>query len=91
TAMKRPAQTREIRGAAMGTSASDIMLMSTLGSVIRLPANQLRTIGRTTQGVSLKKLDSGEFIASVTVGIVKDDDGDGVSHADGTPVELTAE
>ena len=91
TAMKLTAKTGEIVGAAMVTSDYDIMLMSTLGSVIRLPANQLRTIGRTTQGVSLKKLDSGEFIASVTVGMVKDDDGDSVSNADGSPVELTAE
>ena len=89
TAMKLNAKTGEIVGAAMVTSDHDIMLMSTLGSVIRLKAKQLRTLGRATQGVMLKKLDEGEFIASVTVGL--DDDDEGPGNLNGNAVELTAE
>ena len=89
TAMKLTAKTGEIVGAAMVTSDHDIMLMSTLGSVIRLKAKQLRTLGRATQGVMLKKLDEGEFIASVTVGL--DDDDEGPGNLNGNAVELTAE
>ena len=47
--------------------ANALMLMSTSGKVIRLPVAQIPTIGRTTQGVTLMKLDPDETVATMTI------------------------
>ena len=44
----------------------DLMLITNQGIMIRQPVNQIRTIGRNTQGVKLAKLDEGTKISSAT-------------------------
>ena len=44
----------------------DLMLITDKGIMIRQPVNQIRTIGRNTQGVKLARLDEGTKISSAT-------------------------
>ena len=44
----------------------DIMLITDKGIMIRQPVENIRTIGRNTQGVRLVKLDKKTYITSVT-------------------------
>jgi DNA gyrase subunit A len=43
----------------------EIMLMTEKGMVVRSPIKDIRTTGRSTQGVRLMRLDSGDSMASV--------------------------
>jgi DNA gyrase subunit A len=43
-----------------------LMLITSQGKIIRLNVNEIRVIGRNTQGVKLQDLKSGEVIAAVT-------------------------
>ena len=51
-----------------------LMLITSQGKIIRLKVNEIRVIGRNTQGVKLQDLKSGEVIAAVT-SFVADSDG----------------
>ena len=53
--------------------SDDLMLITNQGIMIRQPVEQIRTIGRNTQGVRLAKLDDGTHISSATR-IFKDED-----------------
>jgi DNA gyrase subunit A len=44
-----------------------VMIMSNQGKVIRVPAEQISQIGRSTQGVSIMRLYEGDKVASLTV------------------------
>ena len=46
--------------------SDDLMLITNQGIMIRQPVEQIRTIGRNTQGVRLAKLDDGTQISSAT-------------------------
>ena len=89
-AMRLTPKTGDIVGAGMITSDHSISLISNTGQVIRTSAAELRTIGRATQGVMLKRMAEGEFIVSVAVGIASSGDPDGLGDLNGSPVELTA-
>ena len=52
----------------------DIMLITDKGIMIRQPVENIRTIGRNTQGVKLAKLDEQTFITSVTKVLKSEDD-----------------
>ena len=56
-------------GAVVGTlplgSDQDIMLVTSAGRLIRVPADQVRVTGRTAMGVTLFRLDAGERVTSV--------------------------
>jgi DNA gyrase subunit A len=49
------------------TDNTDLMVITKSGTIIRLEAGNIRTTGRTTQGVRLINLREGEAIASVAV------------------------
>jgi DNA gyrase subunit A len=49
----------------MVTDDDQIMLITSRGKVIRLRVNEIRVIGRNTQGVRLIGLEEGERVASV--------------------------
>ena len=51
----------------------DIMIITSAGVMIRQATNEIRTIGRNTQGVRLIRLDEGAKISSVAK-VVKEDD-----------------
>jgi len=53
------------------TDDDDLMLISAKGIIIRTGLNQLRTIGRNTQGVKLIRLDTGDKLVAVAR-VVKD-------------------
>ena len=46
--------------------SDDLMLINNRGIMIRQPVEQIRTIGRNTQGVRLARLDKGTKISSAT-------------------------
>jgi DNA gyrase subunit A len=45
--------------------AADILLIDQAGKIIRLPASEVRTMGRQAKGVRLIKLDQGQALSSV--------------------------
>ena len=63
--------------------SDDLMLITDKGIMIRQPVEQIRTIGRNTQGVKLAKLDKGTQISSATR-ILKDEDEE--NEEDNTPI-----
>ena len=66
-AMRLTDRTGEIVAARMVADDSGVMLMNTSGIAIRISADQISRIGRTTQGVKLMRLGEDEEIASVTI------------------------
>ena len=67
TAMRLTPRTGLIVAAGMVTPEETVMMMSTSGIVIRIPASQISRIGRTTQGVTLMRLSDQEQVASMTI------------------------
>jgi len=51
----------------------DVILISALGKVIRLPLRGVSILGRATQGVTLMRLDKGDRVASLTI-LVKEEE-----------------
>ncbi len=51
--------------AALGETREEIMLISTGGVLIRTPVNDIRAMGRSTQGVTLINLDDGTYLAGL--------------------------
>lgn len=62
-------KTTERNGTVVGTAlvreTHDIMIITTAGKVIRMPASGVSLIGRNTQGVNLIRLDEGESVAAI--------------------------
>ena len=56
-------------------NTDDIMIITSAGVMIRQATNEIRTIGRNTQGVRLIRLDEGAKISSVAK-VVKEDEGE---------------
>src|SRR3990167_2159180 len=46
-------------------NSDDVMLITNLGKIIRIPVNQISVMGRNTQGVRLIQLETGEKVVSV--------------------------
>ncbi len=63
--MKTTDKTGKVVGVRMVTDDDQIMLGASGGKVIRLRVNEIRVIGRNTQGVRLIGLEDGERVASV--------------------------
>ena len=63
--MKTTDKTGRVMGVRMVTDDDQIMLVTSGGKVIRLRVNEIRVIGRNTQGVRLINLEEGERVASV--------------------------
>jgi len=63
--MKTTDKTGRVIGVRMVTDDDQIMLVTSGGKVIRLRVNEIRVIGRNTQGVRLIDLEEGERVASV--------------------------
>ncbi len=64
-------QTTERNGEVIGAAAvredDALMLMTSKGMLVRTPANQVRVIGRNTQGVRLVNLDKEDRLLEITV------------------------
>ena len=63
--MKTTDKTGRVIGVRMVTDDDQLMLVTSGGKVIRLRANEIRVIGRNTQGVRLIDLEEGERLAAV--------------------------
>jgi DNA gyrase subunit A len=63
--MKTTDKTGRVTGVRMVTDDDQIMLVTSGGKVIRLRVNEIRVIGRNTQGVRLIGLEEGERVVSV--------------------------
>jgi len=78
-------QTSERNGAVVGAiqvlEEDEIMLISDHGTLVRTSINEVRSMGRNTQGVRLIRLSAGELLAEVER-VVKEDDDE--SESDGT-------
>ena len=68
----------------------DIMIITSAGVMIRQATNEIRTIGRNTQGVRLIRLDEGAKISSVAK-VVKEEDEKEEENEDSETKESTAE
>jgi DNA gyrase subunit A len=79
--MKTTDKTGRVIGVRMVTDEDQIMLVTSGGKVIRLRVNEIRLIGRNTQGVRLIVLEGGERVASVARLAEREDDGDGRDEA----------
>ncbi len=55
----------KVIGLTIVTDTSDLLLIDKSGKIIRLPATEIRTMGRQAKGVRLIKLDSGQQLSSV--------------------------
>ena len=63
--MKTTEKTGRVTGVRMVTDDDQIMLVTSGGKVIRLRVNEIRVIGRNTQGVRLIDLEEGERVVAV--------------------------
>ncbi len=74
--MKTTEKTGRVIGVRMVTDDDQIMLVTSGGKVIRLRVNEIRVIGRNTQGVRLIGLEEGERVASVARLAEREDEGE---------------
>ena len=63
--MKTTDKTGRVIGVRMVTDDDQLMLVTSGGKVIRLRVNDIRVIGRNTQGVRLIDLDEGERLSAL--------------------------
>jgi DNA gyrase subunit A len=81
-------QLTEARGQLAGSlvvlEGDQVMLMSTGGTVIRVPSGDIKRSGRSTQGVIVMRLREGEQVSTLT-GVVEQENGDIPEAADGEP------
>ena len=79
--MKTTDKTGLVIGVRMVTDDDQIILVTSGGKVIRIRVNEIRVIGRNTQGVRLIDLEGGERVVSVARLAERDDEGDGKEEA----------
>ena len=70
--MKKTHKTGKLISILEAVDNDDLMIITTQGVMIRQPVENIRTIGRNTQGVRLLRLDDGATISSVTK-VIKDE------------------
>ena len=63
--MKLTAKTGDVVAAAMVGKEHTVVMISSGGQVIRMPAAQISRIGRATQGVTLMRLKNNELVVSM--------------------------
>jgi DNA gyrase subunit A len=79
--MKTTDKTGQVIGVRMVTDADQIMLVTSGGKVIRMQVNEIRVIGRNTQGVRLIDMEPGERVAAVARLAERDDEAEGPDAA----------
>ena len=66
-------KTGELVGATLVSKDDEIMLINSNGVIIRIRANEISKSGRTTQGVKIMKVESGDEIVSIAKVLDEDD------------------
>ena len=56
------------------TDNNDLMIITGIGTVIRIPVSSLRVMGRATQGVKIINIRDNDYIAAVAQVVVNEDD-----------------
>src|SRR5947208_5864546 len=65
--VKTTARNGKVSGIMLVDETSEAMLISQFGKIIRIDTKQIREAGRSTQGVRLLNLESGDKVASAVV------------------------
>jgi len=76
-----------LAGARVVREGYQVMLISTGGTVIRMPVDDIRQMGRSTQGVIVMRLREGELVSSLAPVVDPGDDGESSADAEPAPVE----
>jgi DNA gyrase subunit A len=84
--MKTTEKTGRVIGLRLVTNEDQIMLVSSGGKVVRIRVNEIRVIGRNTQGVRLIDLEEGERVAAVARLAEREDDAETVESSLPAPV-----
>src|SRR3954447_16927617 len=71
----------QLAGARIVRDGYQVMLISTGGTVIRMSADNIRRMGRSTQGVIVMRLRDGERVSSLAP-VVESDNGDAIEAAE---------
>jgi DNA gyrase subunit A len=66
-----------LAGARVVRDGYQVMLISTGGTVIRMPVEEIKRLGRATQGVIVVRLREGENVSSLAPVVESDDEADG--------------
>jgi DNA gyrase subunit A len=74
-----------LAGARVVRDGYQVMLISTGGTVIKMPVDEIKRLGRATQGVIVMRLRGDERVSALAP-VVESDDDDGVVPAD--PADL---
>jgi DNA gyrase subunit A len=74
-----------LAGARIVRDGYQVMLISTGGTVIRMAVEEIKRLGRATQGVIVVRLRDGETVSSLAPVVESDDAGDGDSAEPATP------
>ena len=67
----------------------DIMIITNKGIMIRQPVENIKVIGRNTQGVKLLRLDDGAFISSITKVLNEDEESENEDEESGESADKT--
>jgi DNA gyrase subunit A len=65
--VKTTARNGKVVGILLVSASSEAMVISQYGKIIRIPTNQIREAGRSTQGVRLLNLDADDRVAAAVV------------------------
>jgi DNA gyrase subunit A len=68
-----------------------VMLISTGGTVIKMPVEDVKRLGRSTQGVIVMRLREGEQVSSLAPVVESGDEADEGTVLEGTVLEGTVE
>ena len=74
-----------LAGARVVRQGYQVMLISTGGTVIRMPVDDIRQMGRSTQGVIVMRLRDGELVSSLAPVVDSGDEADGAPELDPAP------
>ena len=67
-------KTGELAGAFVGSKDQDMFVISSVGQVVRVPAGDIRRVGRASQGVRTMRVDAGHVVALAPVVIQMDEE-----------------
>ena len=83
--MKATERTGRVIGVQQVTDEDNLMLVTSIGKIIRLRVGDIRVIGRNTQGVRLIDVEEGERVVSLARLAEQEEDDDGGSGAGNGP------
>jgi DNA gyrase subunit A len=67
-------KTGRLAGAFVGSKDQDMFVISSVGQVVRVPAGDIRRVGRASQGVRTMRVDAGHVVALAPVVIQMDEE-----------------